>query len=101
MAATDRDSLAANKLPDPDAAEFAGIRADLSRLCMKHRLDLGIALASGEWIIDHVNDLTSTLWALSQRAIDHGDEAWLTRHYWWLQAATRLNRGEPSTPLHG
>ena len=85
----------------PDDPEFAGIRADLARLYLRHRLDLGIAPASDEWIVEHVNDLTTALWGLTQHAINHGDEGWLTRHYWWLQAATRLNRGEPSTPLDG
>jgi hypothetical protein len=85
----------------PDDPEFAGIRADLARLFLRHRVDLGMALASDEWIVEHTNDITATLWVLSKHAIDHGDEGWLTRHYWWLQAATRLNRGEASTPLDG
>ena len=85
----------------PDDPEFAGIRADLARLYMAHRVDLGLALASDEWIIAHTNDLTAVLWFLSQHAIDHNDWDWLTRHYWWLQAATRLNRGEASTALDG
>jgi hypothetical protein len=63
-------------------AEFAGIRADLSRLFMAHRLDLGLALASDEWIIPHTNDLAATLWFLTQHAIAHCDEAWLRRHHW-------------------
>ena len=92
-------TLGRNDFPDPDDAEFAPIRADLSRLYTRHRLDLGVALASDEWIIEHTNDLTATLWFLTQHAIDHNDVGWLTRHHWWLQAAVRLNRGEPSTPL--
>ena len=59
------------------------------------------AARSDEWIIEHSNDLTATLWFLTQHAIDHNDWGWLTRHHWWLQAATRLNRGEPSTALDG
>jgi hypothetical protein len=39
MAATDRTvSHRWDPVPDPDAAEFAGIRADLARLYMRHRL---------------------------------------------------------------
>jgi hypothetical protein len=96
MAATDQRGI--SPLPEPDDTEFAGIRADLARLFMQHRADLGIALASDEWIIEHANDLTAALWGLTQHAIDRNDEPWLRRHHWWLQAATRLNRGEPSTP---
>jgi hypothetical protein len=84
----------------PDAPEFDGIRADLARLFMEHRLELGLAFASDEWIIEHTNDLTASLWFLSQHAIDHGDEPWL-RHHWWLTAATRLNHGEATTTLDG
>jgi hypothetical protein len=45
----------------PDDLEFAPIRADLARLFMQHRLDLGIALVSDKWIVEHPNDLTATL----------------------------------------
>jgi hypothetical protein len=84
-----------------DAPEFAGVRADLVRLFIAHKADMGMGGYPDAWIIGHVDDILSTLWVLSQHAIDRGDEGWLTRHYWWLQAATRLNRGEASTPLDG
>ena len=58
----------------PDDPEFAGIRADLARLYMRHRRDLVMTLASDEWIVAHTNDITMTLWTLTQHAIDHGDE---------------------------
>src|SRR5882762_7201622 len=64
------------KYPGPGDAEFAGVRADLALLYMRHRVELGLALASDEWIIEHTNDLTATLWFLSRHAMDHGDEAW-------------------------
>ena len=100
MAATENAANLA-QFPDPDAPEFAAIRADLARLYMRHRVDLGMTLASDEWIVAHTNDITMTLWHLTQHAIDHGDVPWLTRHHWWLQAAARLDRGEASTPLDG
>jgi hypothetical protein len=59
----------------PDDAEFASIRSELARLFIAHRLDFCLALASDEWIVAHTNDLTATLWFLSQHAIVHGDEA--------------------------
>ena len=45
-----------------------GVRADLARLYMRHRLDLGLALTTDEWIIEHVNDILAALWFLSARA---------------------------------
>jgi hypothetical protein len=101
MVPTDFKSNATLDLPDPDAPEFAGIHADLARLYMRHRVDLAMTLASDAWVIQHTNDITMTLWTLTQHAIDHGYVRWLTRHYWWLQAATRLNRGKASAPLDG
>jgi hypothetical protein len=68
---------------------------------MRHRLDLGLALTTDEWIIEHVNDILAALWFLSRLALDHGDWDWLRRHHWWLTAATRLNRGEASSMLDG
>jgi hypothetical protein len=49
-------------LPDPNDAEFAPIRADLARLFMAHRLDLGLALGGDEWIVARTNDVTAALW---------------------------------------
>jgi hypothetical protein len=63
--------------PDPDAAKFADVRADMARLYMRHRSEVALALASHEWIIANTNDLTATLYCLSVHAMDHGDEAWL------------------------
>jgi hypothetical protein len=40
-----------------------------------------MAEASDEWMIEHVNDVTATLWFLAQHATDDGDEAWQRRHY--------------------
>ena len=68
---------------------------------MRHRLDLGLALASDEWIIEHTNDVTAALWFLSRHALDHGDWSWLHRHRRWLKAATRLWHGEATTTLDG
>jgi hypothetical protein len=101
MVPTDNRVSAQPAMPHPDDAEFAGLRSDLARLYMRHRVDLGMTLASDEWIVARTNDITATLWFLTQHATDHGDVRWLTRHYWWLQAATRLNRGEASAPLDG
>ena len=62
---------------------------------------MAMADAPDAWIITQVDDLTATLWFLSQHAIDHGDEPWLRRHHWWLTAAIRLHRGEATTTLDG
>jgi len=87
MAATDINSAnLPNKLPEPDDPQFAPIRADLARLYMRHRLDLGLPLASNECIVANTNSITMGLWLLSKHALDHKDEAWLTRHRWWVQS---------------
>lgn len=93
--------MQATDIPDPDAPEFDGIRADLARLFIEHKADMAMANWPDAWIIEHTNDVTAVLWTLTQHAINHGDEGWLRRHYWWLQAATRLNRGEATTKLDG
>jgi hypothetical protein len=50
MAATETNGRKSGQYPQPGDAEFAGIRADLARLFMQHRLDIGLTLASDEWI---------------------------------------------------
>ena len=49
---------------------------------MRHRLDLGLALAGDEWIIANTNDISAVLWCLSRYALDWGDMNWLRRHGW-------------------
>jgi hypothetical protein len=44
MEATIKELLSGS-VPDPDAAEFAPIRADLARLFIRHKADLGM----GDW----------------------------------------------------
>ena len=100
MAATE-SVPSGNAYPDPDAPEFSPIRAGLARLYMRHRVDLGIALASDEWIIEHTTDLSAALYFLCKHAHQHGDYAWLSRHRWWLDATTRLFNDEPAVPLDG
>lgn len=68
---------------------------------MRHRLDLGLALASDEWLVTHTNDLTAVLWTLSKLALDRNDVNWLRRHRWWVQAAIRLHHGAATTTLDG
>jgi hypothetical protein len=62
--------------PGPDAAEFAGIRADLSRLYMRHRLDLGLALASD-------------------------NQRWKERYRWFFEAVAELQDALPGKQLDG
>jgi hypothetical protein len=85
----------------PDAAEFAGIRADLARLFIAHKADMGMGGYPDAYFVERTNDVTAVLWVLSQHAIDHGDWDWLRRHRWWIQAAIRLHHGEATTALDG
>lgn len=53
--------MQATDFPDPDAAEFAGVRADLARLCALHKADLGMAGARDDLIIGNVNNIAAAL----------------------------------------
>ena len=83
MAATER-------LPHPDDAEFAEIRADLSRLFMRHKRDLAMDDWPDEGIIEHSNNICAALIALANTAREQGDTAWLLRHRWFFAACGRL-----------
>ena len=93
--------MQATKLPGPDDPQFAPIRSDLARLYLRHRVDLGLALATDEWIVAHVNDITAVFWTLSRHALDHGNVGWLRKYRWWIQAAIALHHGERATALDG
>jgi hypothetical protein len=81
--------------PPPDDAN------KVARLCMRHRVDLGLALASDEWLVAHTNDITAVFWTLSKHALDHNNIGWLCKYRWWVQAAIRLHHGEPAVKLDG
>ena len=68
---------------------------------MRHRLDLGLPLASDECIVANTNNITMGLWLPVEARARPQDEAWLPRHRWWLKAATRLSHGEATTTLDG
>lgn len=98
MAATIDDDLT---MPGPDAALFAPIRADLGRLFILHRADMGL----GDWpdavIVDNVNRIAGALMAAGTVAVDRGDTEWLERHQWFSDAAARLFADQPAVPLDG
>lgn len=54
---------------DPDASEFAPIRADLARLFILHKAELGMAVCSGEEIIAQTNDICGALMVTATHAV--------------------------------
>jgi hypothetical protein len=70
----------------------------VARLYMRHRVDLGLALVSDEWIVAHTNDITATLWFLSRHR--SSQQRRLAASISMVgQAAIRLSR--PAAPLGG
>ena len=86
---------------DPDAPEFASIRADLARLFIVHKADLLLADWPDEAIAAHVDDIAGALVASVVGALKHGDQAWLDRHEWWRTACGRLVANQTAVPLDG
>jgi hypothetical protein len=84
---------------DPSALEYALIRADLARLFLQHKLELGIADWADEAIVAQVNAIAGALMAASTHAVAHGDRRWLDRHAWFSKACERLFNDEPAVPL--
>jgi hypothetical protein len=88
-------------LPDPDAAEFAPIRADLARLFLEHKAELGLGGWTDDQIVAKVSDITAALFGCGQVALQRGDTEWLDRHRWFSDACTRLFVDQPAVPLDG
>jgi hypothetical protein len=84
---------------DPNAEEFAGIRADLGRLFIRHKHDLSLSHWSDAEIAEHAGVITSALIELGKSAKANGDTRWLLRHKWWFAAVGRLFDGERAAPL--
>jgi hypothetical protein len=85
---------------DPDAPEFAGIRAQLARVFIQHKADMAMADWSDETIVHHVTDIAAVLIALGKLARESNDTAWLLRHRWWYAATKRLfDDDEEAAPL--
>jgi hypothetical protein len=100
MEATIKELLS-GPIPDPDDSEFDGIRADLARLFIMHKLDLGM----GDWpdarIIADTSRIAGAIMACGCVASDRGDTEWLERHRWFSDAVTRLFADQPATALDG
>ena len=90
MATTIEDALSAPIPAGPNAAEFDGIRADLARLFIRYKTDLGMADYPNSFIVDNVNRIAGAIMACGTIAIDRGDTEWLGRHRWFSDAAARL-----------
>jgi hypothetical protein len=86
---------------DPAAPEYAGIRADLGRLFLQHKDELGMADWTDADIVAQVNDIAGALMMASTHAVAHGDRAWLDRHAWFSKACERLFADKPAVPLDG
>lgn len=86
---------------DPAAAEFAAIRADLGRLYLAHKAELGMAEFTDDYVIEHIDDITAMMIGLGQAALQNDARAWLERHAWFTDATTRLFADQPATTLDG
>jgi hypothetical protein len=88
---------------DPDAPEFDGVRADLARLFIRHRADLGMTV--DEWpdarIIAETSRIAGAIMACGTVALDRNDTAWLERHRWFSDAAARIFDNGQAVPLDG
>ena len=95
-------ALLAGPIPaDPNDPEFDGVRAELTRLFLAHKADLGMADHPDSFIVDNVSRIAGAIMAAGQVAMDRGDEAWLDRHKWFSDAAARLFGGCRAVPLNG
>jgi hypothetical protein len=85
----------------PDGPEFANVRADLARLFIEHKVELGLYNWLDEEIVAKVSDITAALIGCGQVALHRGDTAWLDRHCWFADATERLLKDQPAVLLDG
>ena len=88
-------------VPDPADPQFAPIRADLARLFIQHKADLGLKDWTDDKVIDQATWIASALIGCGMVALQRGDEAWLARHAWFSEACERLFADHATVPLDG
>jgi hypothetical protein len=88
-----------DSVPDPADPRFAPIRADLARLLIAHKADLGLTDWTDDKIVDHVTWIASALIACGMVALQRGDRAWLERHRRFGEANERLFADRHAVPL--
>jgi hypothetical protein len=86
---------------NPGAPEFAPIRADLARLFILHKAELGMTEWRDEAIVAETNKIMSALMTATTHALAHNDQAWLERHRWFSEALERLFADQPAVKLDG
>src|SRR5262249_47931008 len=84
-------------VPDPADPQFAPIRADLARLFIAHKAELGIADWADDKVVDQVSWIASALIACGMVALQRGDQAWLERHAWFGEAIEPISQRCRST----
>src|SRR5271170_5223271 len=83
-----KDALLASPIPaNPNDPEFDAVRADLGRLFIRHKLDLGLCGWSDAAVIANTNRIAGALMACGTVALDRGDTKSLERHKWFSDAA--------------
>ena len=77
-------AMAATDLPDPDAAEFATIKARLARAYLEHKAARGAPGAIDEAIVESVDAITVLMLDAMKRALAARHKPWLTRYDWFV-----------------
>jgi hypothetical protein len=86
---------------DLNDAEFAPIKARLSRAFLDHKADLGVPLVDDAEIVKHVEEITILLIDRTGIALATGNLAWLERYGWFLDIMQTLADDRPGQSLGG
>jgi len=84
---------------DLNDAEFAPIKARLSRAFLEHKADLGVPFADDAEILKHVDEIAILLINRTGIALATGNLGWLERYGWFLDTMQTLADERPGQPL--
>jgi hypothetical protein len=85
--------------PPLDTAEFKAVRAELCRLFIARKADLGLAARNDAEIVARIDDITLYLAARLGAAQMTGDQLFIERFGWLIEAFDRLDAMQPVSRL--
>jgi hypothetical protein len=93
--------MGTTELPRLDTAEIKAVRAELCRLFIARKADLGLAARDDAEIVARIDDITLHLAARVGAAQMAGDERFIERFAWVIEAFDRLDAGKRVSGPYG
>lgn len=93
--------MQSSEIPDLSDPAHNAIRGELARLFVERKADIGLAGHDDTEIVARTDDIMAFLLNRYGLAELKGDDAWLARFQWFVDACNRLQQDQTAVPMNG